>query len=104
MVNCLGVSSDRGSGLKIKEADAAIFDATLIERAARPRTHVEYPPEDCAENKAPDEPETVMLNSDIDAQLDKKGHKGLLGGVKRGSWMKFIPSLPILAQSRGLKP
>ena len=40
-----------GHGLKMKEADAAIIDATLIESAARPLTHVEAPPEDHAENK-----------------------------------------------------
>ena len=40
-----------GHGLKMKEADAAIIDATLIESAARPRTHVEALPEDRAENK-----------------------------------------------------
>ena len=37
-----------GHGLKMKEADAAIIDATLIESAARPRTHVEASPEDRA--------------------------------------------------------
>ena len=42
-----------GHRLKMKEADAAIIDATLIESAARPRTHVEAPPEDRAENKPP---------------------------------------------------
>ena len=40
-----------GHGLKMEEADAAIIDATLIESAARPRTHVEAPPEGRAENK-----------------------------------------------------
>ena len=35
----------------MKEAGAVIIDATLIESAAWPRTHVEAPPEDRAENK-----------------------------------------------------
>ena len=33
--------------------DTAIIDATLIESAARPGTHVKAPPEDRAENEAP---------------------------------------------------
>ena len=45
-----------GHGLKLKEAEAAIIDATLIASAARPRTHVEAPTEDRAEEEAPDEP------------------------------------------------
>ena len=40
-----------GHRLKMKEAGAVIIDATLIESAAWPRTHVEAPPEDRAENK-----------------------------------------------------
>ena len=40
-----------GHRLKMKEAGTAIIDATLIESAARPLTHVEAPPEDHAENK-----------------------------------------------------
>ena len=40
-----------GHRLKMKEADAAIIGATLIESAARPRTDVEAPQEDRAENK-----------------------------------------------------
>ena len=48
----------------MKEANAAIIDATLIERAAQPRTHVEAPPEDRAENDAPDKPATVVFSAD----------------------------------------
>ena len=40
-----------GRGVKMKEAGAVIINATLIESAARPRTHVEAPPKDRAENK-----------------------------------------------------
>ena len=68
-----------GHGLKMKEADAAIIDATLIESAARPRTHVEAPPEDRAENEAPDEPVTVIFSADNDARWVKKGRKSTLG-------------------------
>ena len=67
-----------GHGLKMKEADAAIIDATLIESAARPRTHVEAPPEDSAENEAPNEPATVIFRADNDVQWGKKGREGTL--------------------------
>jgi IS5 family transposase len=68
-----------GHGLKMKEANAAIIDATLIESAARPRTHVEAPPEDRAENEAPDESATVIFSADNDARWVKKGRKSTLG-------------------------
>ena len=42
-----------GHRLKMKEAGTANIDATLKESAARPRTHVQAPPEDRAENKPP---------------------------------------------------
>jgi IS5 family transposase len=63
----------------MKEADAAIIDATLIASAARPRTYVEAPPEDRAENQAPDEPATVIFSADNDARWVKKGRKSTLG-------------------------
>ena len=40
-----------GHRLKMKEAGAVIIDATKIESAARPGTHVEAPPEGRAENQ-----------------------------------------------------
>ena len=40
-----------GHRLKMKEAGAVIIDATWIESAARPHTHVEAAPEGRAENK-----------------------------------------------------
>ena len=40
-------------GLKLKEAEAAIIDATLVQSAARARTHIEAP-EDRAEGEAPE--------------------------------------------------
>jgi len=47
-----------GHGLKLKEASAAIIDATLIENqsAARPRNHID-PPQDRAEDEASDAPD-----------------------------------------------
>ena len=51
-------------GLKMKEAGAAISDATLIESAAHSRIHVEAPIED----EAPDKPTTLVFSADHGAQ------------------------------------
>ena len=64
-------------GLKLKEAEAAIIDATLIEAAARPRTHIDAP-QDRAEDEAPDEAQ-VYFSADPDARWLKKGRKSTLG-------------------------
>lgn len=64
-------------GLKLKEAEAAIIDATLVKSAARPRTHIEAP-EDRAEGDTPDDPE-VRFSADPDARWVKKGSKSTLG-------------------------
>ena len=64
-------------GLKLKEAEAAIIDATLIEAAARPRTHIDAP-QDRAEDEAPDEAQ-VHFSADPDARWVKKGRKSTLG-------------------------
>ena len=64
-------------GLKLKEAEAAIIDATLVESAARPRTHIEAP-EDRAEGEVPDNPQ-MHFSADPDARWVKKGSKSTLG-------------------------
>ena len=64
-------------GLKLREADAAIIDATLIESAARPRTHIDAP-QDREESEATDDPE-VHFSADPDARWVKKGSKSTLG-------------------------
>ncbi|MCY3984688.1 MAG: transposase [Roseovarius sp.] len=64
-------------GLKLKEAEAAIIDATLVERAARPRTHIDAP-EDRAEGEVPDDPQ-MHFSADPDARWVKKGSKSTLG-------------------------
>ncbi len=66
-----------GHGLKLKEAEAAIIDATLVESAARPRTHIEAP-QDRAEDDAPDDPQ-MHYSADPDARWIKKGPKSTLG-------------------------
>ena len=86
-------------GLKMKEPDAAIIDATLIESAAHPRTHVEVPTEDPAENESPDEPATVVFCADHDARwikTDRKsmsGHKGFARCDEEG-FMDKIHTMP----------
>lgn len=67
----------KAHGLKLKEAEAAIIDATLVESAARPRSHIEAP-QDRAENEAPDDPD-VHYSADPDARWVKKGSKSMLG-------------------------
>jgi transposase, IS5 family len=66
-----------GHGLKLKQAEAAIIDATLVESAARPRTHVEAP-QDRAEGDAPDDPK-LHFSADPEARWVKKGSKSTLG-------------------------
>ena len=53
-----------GHGLKMTEAAAAIIYATLIGSAAQPLTHIEAPPEDCAENEAPAKPATGIFSAE----------------------------------------
>ena len=52
-----------GHGVKMKEAAAAIIEATLIGSAAQPLTHIEAPHEDYAENEAPAEPATGIFSA-----------------------------------------
>ena len=66
-------------GLKVKEAAAAIIDATLIESAAHPHTHVEVPAEDRAEDETPDEPACVVFCADHAARWIKTGRKSMSG-------------------------
>lgn len=64
-------------GLKLRKAQAAIIDATLIESAARPRKFIE-PVQDRHEGDASDEP-SVTFSADADARWVKKGSKSTLG-------------------------
>jgi len=64
-------------GLKLKEAEAAIIDATLVKSAARPRTCIEAP-KDRAEGDTPDGPD-VHFSADRDARWLRKGSKSTLG-------------------------
>lgn len=82
-------------GLKVREAEAAIIDATLIASAARPRSHVEGIAEDRAEDETPPDPPDIRHSADPDATWAGKGRKSTLGykgfarvdeeGVRRGA-------------------
>ena len=63
----------------MKEAKTAIITPPLIESAARPRTHIETPPEERAKHAAPDAPAPVTFRADNDARLVNKGRKSTLG-------------------------
>ena len=88
-------------GLKVKEADAAIIDTTLIESAAHPRTHVEPPAEDRAEDENPDEPASIVFGADHDARWIKKGRKSMSGhkGFARCDEQGFMDKKPYHACS-----
>ena len=91
-------------GLKLKEAEAAIIDATLIESAARPRTHIEAP-QDRAEGDAPDDPE-LHFSADPDARWVKKGSKSTLGykGFARTDEEGFVTKVHTTPANKGESP
>ncbi|MCP4363837.1 MAG: IS5 family transposase [Planctomycetes bacterium] len=93
-------------GLKVKEAEAAIIDATLIESAARARTYVEAPPEDRAEDETPDEPATVIFSADNEARWVKKGRKSTLGykGFARTDEDGFVDKIHVTPANMGESP
>lgn len=91
-------------GLKLKEADAAIIDATLIESAARPRTHIDAP-RDRAEGESRDDPE-LHFSADPDARWVKKGSKSILGykGFARTDEEGFVTKVHTTPANRGESP
>ena len=88
-------------GLKLKEAEAAIIDATLIESAARPRTYIEAP-QDRAEGDEPDDPE-LHFSADPDARWVKKGSKSTLGykGFARTDEEGFVTKVHTTPANKG---
>lgn len=91
-------------GLKLKEAEAAIIDATLVESAARPRSHVEAP-QDRAEGDRPAEPD-VHFSADPDARWVKKGSKSTLGykGFVRSDEEGYIDKVHATPANRSESP
>ncbi len=66
-------------GLKVKESQGAIIDATLIESAARPRKEMEGMAVDREEEKEYAVEERVTLSKDPDATWLKKGKRSYFG-------------------------
>ncbi|WRQ48125.1 transposase [Rhodobacterales bacterium FZCC0083] len=95
-------------GLKLKEAEAAIIDATLEESAARPRTHIDAP-EDRAEGEAPDDPQ-MYYSADPDARWVKKGPnphsatRPLPARMRKDLSIRSTPPLPTRPRAPNLKP
>jgi IS5 family transposase len=93
-------------GLKVKEATAAIIDATLIESAAHPRTHEQVPAEDRAEDQTPDEPVCVVFSAGHDARWIKKGRKSMSGhkGFARCDEQGFMDKIHTTPANLGVSP
>ena len=91
-------------GLKLKEAEAAIIDATLIEAAARPRTHIEAA-QDREEGDA-DDTQEVHYSADEDARWVKKGRKSTLGfkGFARTDEEGFVDKIHVTPANVGESP
>ena len=65
-------------GLKVRHAEAAIIDASLIESAARPHSYIEALAQDREEPELPADPD-IRYSADDDARGVKKGRKSTLG-------------------------
>jgi IS5 family transposase len=104
-------------GLKLKEAEAAIrwpagdcrqslrgIDATLIEAAARPRTHIEAL-RDREEGDAPDDPH-VHFSADGEARWVKKGSRSTLGykGFARTDEEGFVDKVHVTPANAAESP
>ena len=105
-------------GLKLRAAQAAIIDATLIRSAARPRSHIEGiaedraedvaedGAEDVAEDVAPPSPPEVGLSAEPDAKWVKKGRKSTLGykGFARCDEEGFVDKVHVTPANAGESP
>ena len=91
-------------GLNLKEAEAAIIDATLIESAARPRTYIEAL-QDRAEGDEPDDPE-LHFSADPDARWVKKGSRALwvTSGFARTDEEGFVTKVHATPANKGESP
>ena len=92
--------------LQVKEAAAAIIDATLIESAAHPRTHEQVPAEDRAEDETPNEPACVVFCADHDARWIKTGRKSMSGhkGLARCDEQGFMDKIHTTPANLGESP
>jgi transposase, IS5 family len=69
------------SGLKVRECEGAVIDATIIVSASRPQKTIEAMPEDRNETKDPDSaaPHNIRDAKDPGARWLKKGNKSYFG-------------------------
>ena len=100
------VARIQGHRLKLKEAEAAIINATFLESAARPCTHIDAP-EDRAEGEARDDPQ-MHFSADPDARWVKKvpnprvATKPSPARIKKASWTRSTPSQPTVLKAQSL--
>ena len=97
-----------GHGLKLKQAEAALIDATLIESAARPRSFINAPQdreEDAAQDPDLDD-QTMSYSADPDARWVKKGRKSTLGykGFARCDEEGFVDRVHTTPANKGESP
>lgn len=92
-------------GLKLKVADTAIVDATLIESAARPNRVLEQIPEDRLESDNIEIP-TESFSADEDARWIKKGRKSTFGykGFMRCDEEGFVDCTHVTPANIGESP
>lgn len=104
-------------GLKVKQAEAAIIDATLIESAARPRSFIDAPKdreeetqeaqESLASSSHPAMPDqAIIYSADEEARWVKKGKKSTLGykGFARCDEEGFIDLVHTTPANKGESP
>jgi len=96
-----------GHGLKVRQAEAALIDATLIETAARPDKYLDAG--DIAEDRderLEDDASEVHLSADPDAKWIKKGRKSTLGykGFARCDEEGFIDKVHTTPANKGESP
>ena len=96
-----------GHGLKVKQAEAAIIDATLIQSAARPNGYIDESmiAEDRKEVQASTEG-VVHYSADEEARWIKKGKKSLLGykGYERCDEEGMIEKVHVTPANKGECP
>ena len=93
-------------GLKVRETQAAIIDATLIESAARPRSYIETIAHDRLEEEGPQDDPHISLSADGDARWVKKGRKSTFGykGFARTDVEGFVDKVHTTAANVGESP
>lgn len=94
-----------GHGLKLRAAEAALIDATLIDSASRPRTHLVASPQDRAEGEADNCPD-MHFSADRDARWVKKGRNSILGdkGFARSDQEGVIEKVHVTPANAGETP